>query len=113
MNGCKSFALGLLFAFFVSVGGLAQGEETPITATVVTIQGEMCGGCVKKMQGTLAKVSGIASVEGNAAEKTMTIVPSAGTKLSPKAIWEAIEQAGKKPAKLVGPDGEFVTKPNS
>ena len=113
MNGCKSLVLGLLFAFSISIGDLGYGAETPSAATVVTIQGEMCGGCVKKMQGTLAKVSGIASVEGNAAEKTMTIVPSSGTKLSPKAIWEAIEQAGKKPAKLVGPDGEFVTKPNS
>ena len=47
------------------------------------------------------------------AVRTMTIVPSSGKKLSPKAIWEAIEQAGKKPAKLVGPDGEFVAKPNS
>ena len=112
MNGYKLFALSLAFAFNV-VGDLANGAETPSSATVVTIQGEMCGGCVKKMQGTLAKVDGIASVEGNAAEKTMTIVPVSGTKLSPKAIWEAIEQAGKKPAKLVGPDGEFASKPNS
>lgn len=112
MNGYRFFALSLVFAFAVA-GDLANGVETPSTATVVTIQDEMCGGCVKKMQGTLAKVAGIASVDGNAAEKTMTIVPVAGTKLSPKAVWEAIEQAGKKPAKLVGPDGEFVTKPNS
>ncbi|MBL8827013.1 MAG: cation transporter [Planctomycetaceae bacterium] len=73
----------------------------------------MCGGCVKKMQGVLAKVPGIARVEGNAAEKTMTIVPASNTTLSPKAIWEAIEAAGKKPAKLVGPAGEFATKPKS
>ena len=112
MNGYKLFALGLLVAFTL-VADMANGAETPNTATVVTIQGEMCGGCVKKMQGTLAKVAGIASVEGSAAEKTMTIVPVSGTQLSPKAVWEAIEQAGKKPAKLVGPDGEFVMKPNS
>lgn len=113
MSGYKSLALGLLFAFSVFVDGVVRSAETPSAATVVTIQGEMCGGCVKKMQGTLSKVSGIASVEGNATEKTMTIIPASGTKLSPKAIWEAIEQAGKKPAKLIGPDGEFVTKPNS
>lgn len=113
MNGCKSLVVGLLFAFSVFVDCVAHGAETPSTATVVTIQGEMCGGCVKKMQGTLSKVAGIATVEGSAAEKTMTIVPSSGAKLSPKAIWEAIEQAGKKPAKLVSPDGEFVAKPNS
>ncbi len=112
MEGCKLLAVGLLFAFTI-VEDLANGAETPNTATIVTIQGEMCGGCVKKMQGTLAKVAGIASVEGSAAEKTMTIVPVSGTQLSPKAVWEAIEQAGKKPAKLVGPDGEFVMKPNS
>jgi copper chaperone CopZ len=112
MSGCKLLALSLVFAF-TFVGNSANSAETQNSATVVTIQGEMCGGCVKKMQGTLAKVDGIASVEGNAAEKTMTIVPVSGTKLSPKAIWEAIEQAGKKPAKLVGPDGEFASKPNS
>ena len=106
-------ALGLLFMLTLVAGEFAKGAETQSAATIVTIQGEMCGGCVKKMQGTLAKVPGIASVEGNAVEKTMTIVPASETKLSPKAIWEAIEKAGKKPAKLVGPDGEFVSKPNS
>ena len=106
-------ALGLLFMFTLVAGEYVKGAEMPGAATVVTIQGEMCGGCVKKMQGTLAKVPGIVSVEGNAVEKTMTIVPASETKLSPKAIWEAIEKAGKKPAKLVGPDGEFVSKPNS
>jgi hypothetical protein len=43
----------------------------------------------------------------------MTIVPEPQTTLSPKAIWEALESVGKKPSKLVGPAGEFVTKPTS
>lgn len=90
-----------------------RAAESSGKATVVTIQGEMCGGCVKKLQGALVKLPGIARVDGNAAEKTITIVPAPQTTLSPKLIWETVESTGKKPAKLVGPNGEFVAKPNS
>lgn len=103
-----SFLTGFLFA-----AGSLNGAEPSSNATVVTIDGEMCGGCVKKMQGVLAKVSGIARVDGDVAKKTMTVVPMSNTTLSPKTIWEAIEAAGKKPAKLVGPAGEFAIKPKS
>ena len=106
----RSFVAMALSALFISYGGPARGAEQS-AATVVTIQGEMCGGCVKKMQGKLATVSGIASTAGNVAKKTMTIVPTGETVLSPKAIWEAIESAGKKPGKLVSPSGVFTAKP--
>lgn len=114
MNVWMKIAFCLLSILpFVAADNQATGAETQSDATVVTIQGEMCGGCMKKMQGVLAKVPGIARVEGNVAAKTMTIVPAAPNVPSAKAIWEAIERAGKKPAKLVGPEGEFVAEPKS
>lgn len=113
MNACKKITLSMLFVFTFAVGDVVNGAETPSDATVVTIQGEMCGGCVKKMQGVLAKVPGIMRVEGNVTAKTMTIIPASQNAPSAKAIWEAIEKSGKKPAKLVGPEGEFAVKPKS
>jgi len=113
MTLCRVLVLGALFAATFSDIETSRCAEPTAEATVVTIQGEMCGGCVKKMQGALAKLPGIAGVTGDVAKKTMTIVPEPKTTLSPKAIWEALESVGKKPSKLVGPAGEFVAKPTS
>ena len=88
-------------------------EQRRSVATVVTIEGEMCGGCVKKIQAALAEVKGIAEVTGDTKAKTVTIVPAPAVDLSPRALWEAIEKAGKKPAMLVGPHGTFKSKPKN
>ena len=113
MTSVKVHVLGALFAAALAGVDASRGAEPTTDATVVTIQGEMCGGCVKKMQGALEKLPGIARVDGDVAKKTITIVPAPQTTLSPKAIWEALESVDKKPSKLVGPAGEFVAKPNS
>jgi Cu+-exporting ATPase len=88
-------------------------DEARSVATVVTIQGEMCGGCVKKIKLALADIPGIAQVEGDSKTQTITIVPAPEIDLSPLAIWEAVEKAGKKPVKLAGPHGMFKSKPKS
>lgn len=90
------------------------GAEQPRTvATVVLIEGEMCQGCVKKIKAALAEVKGIAEVTGDSKAKKVTIVPAPAVDLSPRALWEAIEKAGKKPVLLAGPHGTFKSKPKS
>ena len=103
-------ALSLVLSSTQSFGQATEPSNGP---TVVTIQGEMCGGCVKKLQAALTKLPGITRVDGDVAAKTITVVPAAQIVLSPKKIWETVEGAGKKPAKLVGPAGEFLAKPST
>lgn len=100
-------------AFVFAATQSFSAEQRPSAATVVTVEGEMCGGCVKKIQAALAEVKGIAEVTGDTKAKTVTIVPAPAVDLSPRALWEAIEKAGKKPAMLVGPHGTFKSKPKS
>lgn len=88
-------------------------EQRQSDATVVTVEGEMCGGCVKKIKAALSELKGIAEVNGDTKAKKVTIVPAEAVDLSPRALWEALEKAGKKPVLLAGPHGTFKSKPKS
>lgn len=106
------FVLALATLAFTSVDSFGANQRRSDT-TVVTVEGEMCGGCVKKIKAALAEVKGIAEVTGDSKAKTVTIVPAPAVNLSPRALWEAIEKAGKKPVLLAGPHGTFKSKPKS
>lgn len=95
--------------------GLARdvlAEQNQSQPTSITIQGEMCKGCVRKMKTKLASVSNIAEIQADITAKTLVIYPVENTELSPRALWEAIEKAGKKPGQLSGPAGTFDAKPD-
>jgi hypothetical protein len=55
----------------------------------------------------------VAKAEADLKAKTITVTPKVGAVLSPKAVWEAIEQADEVPTKLTGPSGIFTKKPLS
>ncbi len=97
----------------LAVSQIASAAEASSRTTVITIDGEMCGGCVKKIQAALAEVPGIAKVEGDLKAKTVAIAPSPKVELSPRALWVAVEKAGKKPILLAGPHGTFRSKPKT
>jgi len=82
------------------------------TQTVITV-GEMCGGCVKQITARLNTFPGIAKVECNIKSKSVTITPKPDVSLSPKSLWEVLDEIGKTPVKLSGPGGTFTSKPKS
>lgn len=45
--------------------------------------------------------------------RTVQVMPKTGKILSPRALWEAMEQIGKTPRKLAGPSGTFTSKPKT
>ncbi len=55
----------------------------------------------------------MAAVQANVEAKTATVTRKPQTALSPRALWEAVEKAGKQPMKLEGPNGTFTAKPQS
>lgn len=97
-----------VFGFGMQVGAAETGAKTEIT-----ISGELCGGCLKKIKAKLSEVADIADVQGDFKAKIVTIVPKQGSELSPRTLWDAVEKADKKPTKLAGPSGTFTTKPKS
>jgi copper chaperone CopZ len=88
------------------------GPPSASTQTVVTVR-EMCGGCVKQITARLNTFPGIAKVECNIKTKSVTITPKPDVSLSPKSLWEALDEIGKTPVKLSGPGGTFTSKPKS
>lgn len=81
--------------------------------TTITIPDMYCAGCAKRVETQLGQVPGVAALRSDPEAKTTTIVPKADVALSPRALWEAVEKAGKHPSKLAGPDGTYTAKPRS
>ncbi len=98
----------LIAAIFMSA--LVHADEKKVTNTTVTV-GEMCGGCVKQITKRFDKEKSISKIKCDIEKKTVTLFPAKDVRLSPKGVWEILESIGKKPKKLVGPDGTFTSKP--
>ena len=100
------------FALAVGVFALAgtAGAVDP-TSTTISIPEMHCAGCAKKVATKLTTLTGVAKAEADMKTKTITVTPKAGAVLSPKAVWEAVEQTEEVPVKLSGPSGTFTKKP--
>jgi Cu+-exporting ATPase len=98
------------------LAGLALGltvraaEPAP---TTLTVEGMQCPSCARKIAARLNAVPGVATVQANVAASTLTVGARAGQTPSPRALWEAVEQAGYKPVKLEGPAGMFTARPQT
>jgi copper chaperone CopZ len=79
--------------------------------TAMVVPGLDCPNCAKKVTGALSGVRGVASVKTDREARTAYVLPQPDLQLSPKALWEAVEQIGKRPTRLSGPNGTFTTKP--
>lgn len=80
------------------------------SSTVITVD-QMCCCCAKKIAAILQAEPRVATVSTDIEAKTATIVPAPQQTLSPQALWEAVENAGRQPVKLRGPSGTFTSKP--
>jgi Cu+-exporting ATPase len=103
-------SLALVVAIGLSAG---WAQSPPSAVTAITVPDMHCMGCAKKMAAQLNAVSGVGKVEVNLPATAMVVSAKAGTSPSPRGMWEAIEKAGYKPAKLEGPSGTFTSKPQS
>lgn len=101
---------GLIVVMLLGSQPLMAAETA---ATTITLQDMHCEGCAKKVGGKLTAVSGVAKVEYDVEQKIMVVTPKDNVVLSPKALWQAVEKAGKVPTKLEGPSGTFTEKPKS
>lgn len=79
--------------------------------TTIEIPDLDCASCAKKLADALKKVDGVADAKADPKKKLATVVPKPKVTASPKALWEAVEEGGKTPAKLTGPSGTFTEKP--
>lgn len=95
----------------MALAGSIRAADAP--ATTITVEDMHCMGCAKKIAARLYKVPGVAAVKADMPASRLVVQAKAEQNPSPKAMWEAVEQAGYKPTKLEGPAGTFTAKPQS
>lgn len=106
-TGILVLATGLLIAAAPSTWA---ADEKP---TTIAIPGMHCAGCAKKVTDKLKVVTGVEKAEADMTTKTIKVTAKTGKALSPKALWEAVENGDQTPTKLEGPNGTFTAKPKS
>ena len=99
----------LLFAALSFSALTVEAEDTPYTW--IFVEDMHCSNCAKKIARKLYNVSGVVKVQANVPKDYAVVTPQEGAQLSPRALWEAVEQAKFKPVKLQGPNGIFTNKP--
>jgi copper chaperone len=85
-------------------------DPAPIT---ISIQGMHCPACAANVSGKLQSVTGVEKAQADAEKAVAVVTAKSDVVPSPRALWEAVEKAGYKPTKLVGPAGTFTSKPKS
>lgn len=82
------------------------------TSITISVPDMHCAGCAKKLTTELSKVPGVSKAEADVENKSVTLATKGKQAPSPKALWEAVEKAGKTPSKLISPQGTFTEKPS-
>ena len=108
----RNRSLMVLAVLIVSGLGNSLWAASPVPTTI-TIADMHCMGCAKKVAAQVNQVPGVATVQADVKTKRITVTPKGQSILSPRALWEAVENAGKQPDRLEGPSGTFTAKPQS
>ena len=102
-----------LFAALAVLALSASLRATEPAVTAITVEKMHCLNCAQTMAEELYAVPGVAKVSADVKSKRMTVSPKAGSQVSPRALWEAVEKAGFEPKLLEGPGGKFTNKPGA
>jgi copper chaperone CopZ len=100
----------LVLGGLVSIAATALAQA-PVTYTTIRVQNMHCDACAKKIARRLYTVPGVVEVRADVAKNIAYVVPQKDKSLSPRTLWESVEAAGFKVARLDGPQGAFTTKP--
>lgn len=99
-----------IVAWMMTCVAIVQAGELP-AETSIAIQGMQCATCAKRVTKKLTSVSNVKLATVDPEKGTALVSVVEGKDLSPKALWEAVENAGFKPTELKGPAGTFKSKP--
>jgi copper chaperone CopZ len=101
-------------ALVLGVASLACGAAyatSPVTYTTIQVHNMHCDECAKKIARKLYAVPGVVQVRADVPKNLAYVVPQQGKEIPPRVMWEAVEAAGFKVAKMTGPGGTHTTKP--
>jgi copper chaperone CopZ len=93
--------------------GLQQlRAASPVPYTTIHVHNMHCDECAKKIARKLYAIPGVVEVRADVNNNIAYVVPQKDKSLPARSMWEAVEAAGFAVAKLEGPQGTFVAKPN-
>src|SRR5262245_6221694 len=98
----------VLLVIAVAAAGRAQA---PVTYTTIHVHDMHCADCAKQIARKLYSLPGVVEVRADVPNNIAYVVPQKDKTISSRAMWEAVEAAGFKVARLDGPQGSFTTKP--
>ncbi|MCA9124512.1 MAG: heavy-metal-associated domain-containing protein [Planctomycetaceae bacterium] len=103
-----------LFAVTLMTATATLQAEQPKVRTTIVVKGMHCQSCANKLIKKLNAVPGVRASNADA-ERGLAVADAKDAQQlpSPKAQWEAVEQAGYTPVKLIGPLGTFTKKPDA
>lgn len=107
----RSMLFCIASAALLLAANTAHAADPP--ATTISVQGMHCVVCASKVAGNLEAVVGVQKAQVDAEKAVAVVMAKSSVVPSPRALWEAVEKAGYKPTKLVGPAGTFTSKPKS
>ncbi|HZN34201.1 MAG TPA: heavy-metal-associated domain-containing protein [Pirellulaceae bacterium] len=85
--------------------------QTRVTYTTIVVQDMHCADCAKQIARKLYALPGVVEVRADVPKNIAYVVPQKDKTVSSRAMWEAVEAAGFKVARLEGPQGTFTAKP--
>ena len=100
-----------LAALAVAPLTLSTVVAAELKVTAVYVKDMHCQACAKKIAGKLYQVPGVVKVSTNVSKGIAVIVPQPSKHPSPKALWEAVEEATFQPIRIASPLGTFTKNP--
>jgi copper chaperone CopZ len=112
MLDMKAKLLVLTAMLLVLAPGRAMAANAANSApTAIRVKDMHCEACATRIRRKLFAVAGVVKVQTNVSANQAFVTPQRDRQPSPRAMWEAVEQAGFEPVKLEGPSGTFTSKP--
>jgi copper chaperone CopZ len=94
----------------LAVLATASAAQGPVW-TKVTLTELDCAGCAKKVGKKLGAVPGVAEVRLDFKARTFFVAHKADATPSPRALWEAVEQADHAVQSMETPTATYTSKP--
>ena len=98
-------------ALIMIAAASAARAQAPVTYTTIHVHDMHCADCAKQIARKLYALPGVVEVRADVPKNIAYVVPQKDKTISSRAMWEAVESAGFKVARLDGPQGTYTAKP--
>jgi copper chaperone CopZ len=107
----KTARMGGAMLLLVVLATAATAQSPAMTK--ITLTELHCAGCAKKVAKCVNAVPGVAEVRLDLKARTFFVMHRTNATPSPRALWEAVEQADHAVERMVTPTATYTSKPGT